>query len=118
MQFLPATFAEYAAAAGDPQPSILDPRDAIFAAAAMLAADGVDRDPAGAVFAYNHADWYVAEVVAWAVAYGWAPDDPAVLASAVAHNPNLDLRPEAAGDVAGSRVDPRVLAVLLTLATT
>lgn len=118
MQFLPATFAAYAHAAGDQQPSILDPRDAIYAAAAMLAADGVDRDPAAAVFAYNHAHWYVAEVIAWAVAYGWAPTNPALLGTAVLHHPNLDLRPEAGADVTAGRVDARVLAVLLMLATT
>ena len=59
MQFLPSTFAEYAWAAGTPDPNILDPHDAIFAAAAMLAKNGVSRDVRGAVFSYNHADWYV-----------------------------------------------------------
>lgn len=116
MQFLPATFAAYAGASGSPNPSILDPRDAVFAAAAKLSADGVVADPVGAIYSYNHAHWYVATVVAWAVAYGWSPA-PAVLAHAVGHHPNLTLRPQAAGDVEAGSVDARVLAVLLVLAT-
>jgi cell wall-associated NlpC family hydrolase len=69
MQFEPATFAEYSWASGDPSPRILDPRDAIFAAAAMLAANGAPDDTAQALYAYNHADWYVSEVLGWAEAY-------------------------------------------------
>lgn len=118
MQFLPATFAAYAWASGSRSPSILDPRDAIFAAAAMLAADGAATDPWSAVYAYNHADWYVATVVAWAVGYGWAPADPAVLSRAVLAHPGIDLRSEAADDVTAGRVDDRLLAVVLIVATT
>jgi len=69
MQFEPATFAAYGSAAGDPSPNIDDPRDAIFAAAAMLRANGAPGDTQAALFAYNHADWYVSEVLAWAAAY-------------------------------------------------
>lgn len=118
MQFLPSTFAAYASASGSPSPSILDPRDAVFAAAAMLAADGVAADPWAAIYAYNHADWYVATVVAWAVGYGWAPADPEVLSRAVLAHPSIDLRAEAADDVTAKRVDDRLLAVLLVIATT
>ena len=118
MQFLPPTFAAYASASGSPSPSILDPRDAVFAAAALLAADGVASDPWAALYAYNHADWYVATVVAWAVAYGWAPADPAVLSRAVLAHPGVDLRAEAVEDVRADRVDDRLLAELLVVATT
>lgn len=76
MQFMPATFAAYAWASGSATPSILDRRDAIFAAAAKLSGDGVVADPAGALYAYNHDHEYVARVMAWALAYGWAPQDP------------------------------------------
>lgn len=116
MQFLPATFSAYAGASGNPNPSILDPRDAIFAAAAKLAADGVVANPVAAIYSYNHAHWYVATVVAWAVAYGWSPPG-GVLPHAVRHHPNLALRPQAGADVEAGRVDARVLAVLLVLAT-
>ena len=73
MQFLPDTFAAYAWASGNPAPSMLDPRDTVFAAAAKLAADGVNDDPAAALFAYNHSQTYVARVLTWAIAYGWVP---------------------------------------------
>jgi cell wall-associated NlpC family hydrolase len=69
MQFEPATFAAYGWAAGGPDPDIDDPRDAIEAAAAMLAADGAPGDTRGALYAYNHAGWYVDEVLAWAASY-------------------------------------------------
>jgi len=118
MQFLPSTFAAYASASGSPNPSVLDPRDAIFAAAALLATNRVATDPWAAVFSYNHADWYVAMVVAWAVAYGWAPAHPTVLARAVRAHPDIQLRAEADGDVAAGRVDDRLLAVVLIVATT
>jgi hypothetical protein len=118
MQFLPATFAAYAWASGNPTPSAYEPRDAIFAAAAYLAACGLPANPWAAIYAYNHARWYVALVVSWAVAYGWAPPDPGLLADAVLAHPNLELRAAAAGDVTAGRVDARVLALLLVIATT
>ncbi|MGH2980628.1 MAG: hypothetical protein ACRDKV_01115, partial [Solirubrobacterales bacterium] len=46
------------------------PRDAIFSAANYLSASGMPADTPGAIFAYNHADWYVAEVLANAGCYG------------------------------------------------
>ncbi len=72
MQFEPATFAQYAVGPEKPL-SPYDPADAIYAAAAMLCASGArGGSPAGlqdAVFAYNHAQWYVSEVMAWAAKY-------------------------------------------------
>ena len=74
MQFEPATFAQFAVNADPGQPlSPYDPADAIYTAAAMLCANGArGGTPAGieqAVFAYNHAQWYVSEVMAWAARY-------------------------------------------------
>ena len=37
--------------------------DAIFTAARYLRASGATRDLPAAIFAYNHADWYVAKVL-------------------------------------------------------
>jgi cell wall-associated NlpC family hydrolase len=72
MQFEPATFAEYAAGPDKPL-SPYDPADAIYTAAAMLCAQGArGGSPAGiesAVFAYNHAQWYVSEVMSQAGKY-------------------------------------------------
>jgi cell wall-associated NlpC family hydrolase len=69
MQFLPATFAEYSWASGNLQPNIDDPRDAIYAAAAMLVDNDVRDHPRAALYAYNHSDAYVDEVLAWAATY-------------------------------------------------
>ena len=70
MQFMPSTWATYgvdADADGDKDPN--EPHDAIYAAARYLRAAGMPEDPEGAVFAYNHADWYVAEVMARAACF-------------------------------------------------
>ncbi len=78
MQFLPATFARYAV---DADPSRLltpyNPADAIYTAARMLCAKGArggsDAGIEEAVFAYNHAWWYVSDVLAWAARYSSPP---------------------------------------------
>jgi Transglycosylase SLT domain len=70
MQFMPATWAAYGVDAdgdGDKDPN--EPNDAIFAAARYLRASGMPEDPEGAIFAYNHADWYVADVLARAACF-------------------------------------------------
>jgi hypothetical protein len=70
MQFMPSTWATYGVDAnndGVKDPN--NPNDAIFAAARYLRAAGMPEDPEGAVFAYNHADWYVAEVMARAACF-------------------------------------------------
>jgi cell wall-associated NlpC family hydrolase len=64
MQFEPSTWAKYGVAVdGHSVPNPYDPRDAIFAAAKYLAAAGAQQDVAKAVYAYNHASWYVDEVM-------------------------------------------------------
>jgi hypothetical protein len=71
MQFMPETWAGYGVDAnGDGVKDPFDPEDAIFAAASYLLASGAPTDWYGAVFSYNHADWYVAEVLANAQCYG------------------------------------------------
>lgn len=75
MQFLPATFAEYdqpiPPGGADPA-SIMDPTDAIYAAARDLCANGARaaKDIPAAIYAYNHADWYVTNVLGFAASYG------------------------------------------------
>ena len=54
---------------GNPPASVYDPADAIAAAAKYLIAHGVQQNVAAAIFAYNHADWYVQEVLSWASTY-------------------------------------------------
>ncbi len=75
MQFLPGTFAPYGHAAGHPHPDILDPHDAIFAAAALLSAAGVEHDVRSALWVYNHSPEYVDLVLRWAGAYGYGQVD-------------------------------------------
>ena len=75
MQELPATFAAYAfpvPPGGANPPSPYDPTDAVYAAARMLCANGAANgaDLQAAVLSYNHASWYVAEVLALARSYG------------------------------------------------
>jgi hypothetical protein len=73
MQFLPSTWAEWGIAAFGEQgpPNILDPFDAVPSAARYLCAAGgaTAAGLPGAIFAYNHADWYVTEVLALAKEY-------------------------------------------------
>ena len=68
MQFMPATWIEFAVdASGSARPNPYDPRDAIFSAARLLAANGGARNLPRALFAYNHALWYV-DAVLWRAA--------------------------------------------------
>ena len=71
MQFMPETWAGYGVDAnGDGVRDPYNPEDAIFAAASYLQASGMPEDTYGAIYSYNHADWYVAEVLANAECYG------------------------------------------------
>jgi membrane-bound lytic murein transglycosylase B len=71
MQFLPSTWDMYGVDAnGDGVSDPYNPEDAIYAAASYLSAAGMPADTYNAIFAYNHADWYVAEVLANAACYG------------------------------------------------
>ena len=65
MQFLPESWAAYGVDAnGDGRKDPNDPWDAIFAAARLLRASGAPGDWHGAIFSYNHAEWYVEAVLA------------------------------------------------------
>jgi murein DD-endopeptidase MepM/ murein hydrolase activator NlpD len=76
MQFLPSSWQAYGLDAnGDGRKDPYNPVDAICAAAHLLKVDGASKDLYGAIFSYNHADWYVQEVLANARAYGKLPPD-------------------------------------------
>jgi hypothetical protein len=68
MQMLPATFRAYAVRRGGRLPSIDDPAAEIVAAARDLCANGAAHAATlpQAIFAYNHADWYVRRVLRFA----------------------------------------------------
>jgi Transglycosylase SLT domain len=74
MQFLPSTWAVWGIDAfGETgPPDVMDPYDAVPSAARMLCADGAAAGGTAlsdAIFDYNHADWYVSEVLALAAQY-------------------------------------------------
>ncbi len=76
MQFMPATWKQYGTDANrDGRKDPFNPVDAIFAAARYLRAAGADQDLRRAIFAYNHADWYVDSVLMRARLIGGLPAD-------------------------------------------
>jgi len=67
MAFLPSTFAEWGVDGdGDGDKDIFDASDAIYSAANYLHDSRAPMDWHGAIFAYNHADWYVERVLRYA----------------------------------------------------
>jgi len=73
MQFIPSTWAEWGidGFGQTGTPNIMDPLDAVPSAARLLCAAGAGKPAtlSAAIFAYNHATWYVAEVLALAGEY-------------------------------------------------
>jgi hypothetical protein len=74
MQFLPSTWATWGidGFGQTGPPDVMNPYDAVPAAARLLCANGAARGGAAlsaAIFDYNHADWYVREVLQLAAAY-------------------------------------------------
>jgi Transglycosylase SLT domain len=73
MMFMPETWARYGVDGdGDGRKDPYDPDDAIFAAARYLRASGAPGNWHDAIFAYNHAEWYVQRVEADARRFGGA----------------------------------------------
>ncbi|MEO3939301.1 NlpC/P60 family protein [Dermatophilaceae bacterium Soc4.6] len=74
MQFMPATWAVMGVDGnGDGRADITNPADSAMSAANYLTQEGATSSPNGvrrAIFAYNHADWYVNDVLFYAAAYG------------------------------------------------
>ena len=76
MQFMPSTWRAYGVDAnGDGRADPYNPVDAICAAARYLKASGGETDLRRAIFSYNHASWYVDEVLLYARQYGRLPAD-------------------------------------------
>jgi membrane-bound lytic murein transglycosylase B len=73
MQFLPCTWAWAGVDGdGDGRADVMSPYDAVPAAALYLCRAGAGRGGRAlyaAVYSYNHADWYVREVLALAARY-------------------------------------------------
>lgn len=82
MQFLASTWQTYGtAASGSGTPDRWNAADAIVSAANLLKANGAPENIEAAVFAYNHSDAYVQQVLAWAnlyaATYGSSATSPA-----------------------------------------
>jgi Transglycosylase SLT domain len=80
-QFLSSTWQRYGITpSGQGTPDMWRPSDAIFSMANYLRACGAPGDYSAAIYCYNHAWWYVAEVLSWARLYsgryGSAPGPP------------------------------------------
>ena len=79
MQFMPATWEQYGVDGdGDGSADVCNPADAIPAAADYLVASGAPENYQAAIYAYNHADWYVEKVLNQADAYRQAAGGQAV----------------------------------------
>ena len=76
MQFIPSSWKAYGVDANkDGVKDPYNPVDAIFAAARYLKAAGYQQSVRRAIFAYNHADWYVDSVLLRATRIKQMPDD-------------------------------------------
>lgn len=70
MQFLPSTWETSGVDGnGDGVANVMDPEDAIPAAAGYLRVGGAPKDWYRALYSYNHADWYVKKVLGVAEGY-------------------------------------------------
>jgi hypothetical protein len=85
MQFIAQTWAQYGVDGdGDGRTDRWNAADAIYGAANYLRASGAPGNYGSAIFAYNHAGWYVADVERWAGRYrGSALSDTSSVALAV-----------------------------------
>jgi hypothetical protein len=113
-QFLPSTWERYGVDAdGDGRRDPYDPDDAIYAAANYLHASGAPRDWHRALFAYNHSDQYVDQVLA--LADRFAHDSSPINCSVEELVAGDALRVDGGGGLAvipgtgGQQVDERIL---------
>jgi len=103
MQFEPPTWAQYEVSADPTNPGAApdpdDPWDAIFTAARYLKASGAPGDWQAALYAYNHAGWYVAQVQQLAQRYAQTAGSP-VLATAAPQPACITAGPSTPGQAA------------------
>jgi hypothetical protein len=97
------------------------PADAIAAAARYLKAAGAPDDYRAALLAYNHADWYVDQVLAKASEYRGAARNAPPLRPGTASvrqvltNARIVLRPIQRADLKAGGVDPRLVTILAAI---
>jgi hypothetical protein len=137
MQFLGSTWRAHGVDANeDGRRDVYDPADAIPAAAGYLRAFGAPDEYGRALFAYNHAGWYVADVRARAADYrgaarGEEPDEELEAAAAdcaatlalgqangndVLGDPRIEVYEQGRADLSAGLIDARVTTLLEALA--
>src|SRR5581483_6306673 len=88
MQFMPSTWLEWGVDAdGNGLADPWNPTDAIYSAARYLAAAGGRTNLHDAIFSYNHAEWYVDEVMRYARDFGLGAGGSTAVAPVVAPAP-------------------------------
>jgi hypothetical protein len=108
---------------GDGLADVWNPADAIAGAARLLRANGAPSDYERALFAYNHAGWYVREVLEIASGYrdavpmsrSIAVGSPDASVAIVLSNPRIILTGSQRVDLASGLIDPHVVALLAWL---
>jgi peptidase M23-like protein/transglycosylase-like protein with SLT domain len=99
MQFMPSTWMRWGLDAdGNGMADPWNPEDAVYAASRYLAAAGGRTDIERAIFAYNHAQWYVDEVLAAASTF-----DSGGLGSAAFGFGTLTFAPDYAGQLSDTK---------------
>ena len=93
---------------GDRRLDIYDPDDAIATAARYLRANGAPADWRAAAFAYNHAAWYVDQVVEQAAKYRRAAQRPTAVLPAAGETWLADI-PGFPGERCDARIVPEVV---------
>ncbi len=118
MQFLTGTFQQFgidgnADGIATPHNAI----DAIYSAARYLCdADGEVASVRDAIFKYNRSDVYVGQVLDYAARYGVAPIFAGANPIVLLNHPNVSMGPAQRADLESGRIDPQIVAILLSLA--
>lgn len=110
---------------GDGRTDVYDLADAIPAAARYLRASGAPQDYRKAIFSYNHAGWYVDQVLAQAAEYRAADTqapagdlpDAGMAARTVLASRRITLTPVQRSDVAAGHISAELLGLLAWIGT-
>jgi hypothetical protein len=117
MQFLTDTFRRYGTdGSGDGVASPHNAIDAIYSAARYLCGEeGEVTSLRDAIFTYNRSDVYVNQVLDYASRYGVAPLYVGADPAALLNHPNVSMGPAQRADLEAGRIDPQIIAILLSL---
>lgn len=118
MQFLTDTFRRFGTdGSGDGVASPHNAFDAVHSAARYLCGpDGEVTNIRDAIFRYNRSTVYVDQVLDYASRYGVAPIYAGADPIALINHPNVSMGPAQRADLEAGRIDPQIVAILLSLA--